>query len=116
MGTVNTNPAITEPNVVAIRCGRHRQDGSRCRKAWFYGVGTTGEIVLIPKDAGWTGGHWHGARLAAADPFSDEARWEIVCTRHCGAHPTVKKGTLEREARDAARRGEQVIWLTDIAS
>jgi len=121
MGTVKTDSSHTGTNVVVyVRCGRHRQDGSRCRKTWFKGFGTTGDLILIGE--GWTGDRWHGARYVARDYVTeegflafDETRWEIPCTKRCGAHPTVKKATLQGAVREAARRGESAVWLADIA-
>lgn|SRR5436853_1598051 len=117
MGAANPTGDAT-PHVVRVRCGRRRADGSRCKKSWF--MPTNGEVIPWG-DVGWRGERWQGPRFVAQatqDRFLviGETRWEIPCTKRCGAHPTVKKTTLEAAVRSSLENGDGVVWLADLAS
>jgi len=81
---------------------------------------TNGEVIPWG-DVGWRGERWQGPRFVAQatqDRFLviGETRWEIPCTKRCGAHPTVKKTTLEAAVRSSLENGDGVVWLADLAS
>jgi hypothetical protein len=120
---VETVKPDTRTHAIPVRCGKRHNDGPPCRRRWLtvYATPITGETLIIVGNQGWRNGRWHGPRYEAEPGFTQDgyvqfgdAKWNVYCTRRCGAAHSVKKSILEQLALGAAVQGQTDIWLVDL--
>lgn len=109
---------------IAARCGRIRTDNSRCRTRWFLlWISQLGAVEFVQpnwerssgrRPEGGPGVWWEGL-LHGPDGFLEERpRWNVRCSRHCGASYQVTQAGLEALVRDAVAEHRSTIWLADL--
>jgi hypothetical protein len=108
---------------VAVRCGRIRQDGSRCRFSWFaLWVSDDGAVKEVqPRTAEWSpdgrvGAWWEGLLVGEDGFLKEKQRWKVTCSKRCGAAYPITLETLQAKAREAVAEHRSTIWLVDLTT